>query len=151
MRKVFLAAVALCAVIGSAIAQDGQKVIKVEEIAWKDHPFFKGAQSAVLIGDPSKPETIVQRLKFPPNYKIAPHSHPYSEVVTVISGSVGFGSGEQFDPAKGTIVKAGSINATPAKTVHFVWTGGEEAIVQIQFTGPGGIDFVNPADDPRNK
>ena len=69
----------------------------------------------------------------------------------MISGSIGFGTGEQFDPGKGTIVKAGSINATPAKTVHFVWTGSEEALVQIQFTGPGGIDFINPADDPRKK
>jgi len=94
--------------IGSAIAQDGQKVIKGEEIAWKDHPFFKDAQSAVLIGGPSKPETIVQRLKFPPNYKIAPHSHPYSEVVTVI-GSVGFGAGEQFDRPKAAANGSGQI------------------------------------------
>ena len=28
-------------------------------------------------------------------------------------------------------------------------TGNDEAIVQIQYTGPAGIDYVNPADDPR--
>jgi hypothetical protein len=27
----------------------------------------------------------------------------------------------------------------------------EEAILQVQFTGPGGIDYINPADDPRKK
>jgi quercetin dioxygenase-like cupin family protein len=151
MKKVLIATMTSLLLAASAFAQEGQKVIKAEEIAWKEHPFFKGAQTAILVGDPTKPDTVVQRMKFPANYKVAPHSHPYSEVVTVISGSVGFGVGEQFDPAKGTIVKAGSINATPAKTVHFVWTGTEEAVVQIQFTGPGGIDFVNPADDPRKK
>jgi hypothetical protein len=26
-----------------------------------------------------------------------------------------------------------------------------ETVVQVQFTGPGGIDFINPADDPRKK
>ena len=151
MKKIAIAAAISVLLTAAAIGQEGQKIIKAEEIAWKEHPFFKGAQTVVLMGDPSKPETVVQRIKFPANFKVAPHTHPYSEVVTVISGSVGFGSAEQFDPAKGTILKAGALNATPAKTVHFVWTGNEEAVVQIQFTGPGGIDFLNPADDPRKK
>jgi hypothetical protein len=30
-----------------------------------------------------------------------------------------------------------------------VWTEGEEAILQVQFVGAGGIDFPN--DDPRKK
>ena len=34
---------------------------------------------------------------------------------------------------------------------HYAWTGKEEAILQVQFIGPGGIDYVNPADDPRKK
>ena len=29
--------------------------------------------------------------------------------------------------------------------------GNEEAIIQVQFIGPGGIDYSNPADDPRKK
>jgi hypothetical protein len=31
------------------------------------------------------------------------------------------------------------------------WTGNEEGILQVQFVGAGGIDYVNPADDPRKK
>jgi hypothetical protein len=27
----------------------------------------------------------------------------------------------------------------------------EESVLQVQFTGPGGIDYINPADDPRKK
>ena len=96
-------------------------------------------------------EVVVQRIKFPPNYRVAPHTHPHSEVVTVMSGSFGFGTGENFDPAKGEVVKAGSLNAIPAKQAHFVWTGNEEAIIQVQFTGPAGINFINLADDPRKK
>jgi hypothetical protein len=37
----------------------------------------------------------------------------------------------------------------PAKHAHYAWTGGEESVLQVQFTGPGGIDYINPADDPR--
>jgi hypothetical protein len=39
----------------------------------------------------------------------------------------------------------------PAKHAHYAWTGKEEAILQVQFTGPGGIDYINLADDPRKK
>jgi hypothetical protein len=83
--------------------------------------------------------------------KLPPHSHSSAEVVTVLSGSIGFGLGETFDPAKGEVVKAGSINMVPAKQAHFVWTENEEAIIQIQYTGPRDITFVNPVDDPRKK
>ena len=150
MKKLLISA-ALIAMTGSALAQDVAKRIKADDVAWRGHPFFKGVESAVLIGDPTKPEVVVQRLKFPPNFQIAPHTHPYAEVVTVMSGSVGFGMGEKFDTAKGEIVKAGSVNVVPAKQSHFVWTGNEGGIVQIQFTGPGGINFINLADDPRKK
>ena len=34
-------------------------------------------------------------------------------------------------------------------TLAQITTGPEEAVLQVQFTGPGGIDHVNPADDPR--
>src|SRR5207244_8474901 len=32
---------------------------------------------------------VVLRIKFPPNFQMPPHTHPYSEVVTVISGNIG--------------------------------------------------------------
>jgi hypothetical protein len=65
----------------------------------------------------------------------------------VISGNFGHGIGEKFD-AKGEMLKPGSLFALPVKHAQYVWTANEETIVQIQFTGPGGIDFSNPADDP---
>jgi hypothetical protein len=46
---------------------------------------------------------------------------------------------------------SGTLNTVPAKDAHFAWTGNEGAIVQVQFTGPAGIDYINPADDPRKK
>jgi quercetin dioxygenase-like cupin family protein len=111
----------------------------------------KGGQVAILVGDPAKAgDVVVQRVKLPPNYQVPPHTHPYAETVTLISGSVGFGMGEKFDN-KGALAKPGTLFANPAKHAHYVWTGPEEAIVQVQFIGPGGIDYINPADDPRKK
>ena len=152
--KKLLISVALIALAGSAFAQDAMKATRVKpnELTWKDNPALpKGAQFAVLVGDPTKAETVVQRVKFPANYQVPPHTHPYAEVVTVISGSIGFGMGEKFDKTKGEMVEAGALNVVPAKHAHFGWTGNQEAIVQVQFVGPGGIDYINPADDPRKK
>lgn len=150
--KKFLVAAALIALASSAMAQDAMmKVVKADGLKWVEHPVLKGAQTVILIGDPTKAETIVQRVKFPPNYKVPPHTHPYAEVVTVISGSFGNAMGEKFDPSKGEILKPGSVFALAGKHPHYVWTTNEETIVQVQFTGPGGIEFVNPADDPRKK
>ena len=77
-----------------------------------------------------------------------PHTHPYSEVVTLISGPVGTSHGEKFEK-NGEMLKPGSLWVYPARHAHFAWTGNEEAILPVQFIGPGGIDYINPADDPR--
>jgi len=149
----FLAvAVAGCLATGFAVtasvAQEAMKVIKADELVWKEHPVFKGAQTVILVGDPKKAETIIQRVKFPPHYKVPPHTHPYSEVVTVLSGTYWNAMG---DDQKGNALKPGSIFTLPANHVHLTWTEDEEVIVQVNFTGPGGVSFVNPDDDPRKK
>jgi quercetin dioxygenase-like cupin family protein len=150
MKKLLVVA-AIAALAGTALAQDSAQRVKPEDVTFKPNPLLKGMESAVVIGDPSKPGVAVVRNKFPANFKVAPHTHPHGEVVTVLSGSVGFGLGDTFDPSKGEMVKAGGINVVPAKQSHFVWTGSEEAVIQVQYIGPTGIDFVNPADDPRKK
>ena len=76
-----LAGLAMSLGVPAAMAQDAMKVITADELVWKDHPVFKGAQTVILVGDPTKAETIVQRVKFPPHFKVPPHTHPYSEVV----------------------------------------------------------------------
>ena len=154
MKKLLFTAAMIASLAGSAGAQDAMKVTSVtpDELTWKDNPNIpKGGQIAILVGDPTKAgEVVVQRVKLPANYQVPPHTHPYAETVTVISGRVGFGMGEKLEK-KGELAKVGGFFANPAKHAHYVWTGDEPAIVQVQFVGPGGIDYINPADDPRKK
>ncbi len=153
MKKLLLLG-AIIALAGSALAQDAMKVTKLtpDALIWKDNPNLpQGAQTAILLGDPTKAgEVVVVRVKLPANYQVPPHTHPYAETVTLISGSAGFGMGEKFDKS-GEMNKPGAFYAQPAKHAHYVWTGNEEAIVQVQYIGPGGIDYINPTDDPRKK
>jgi quercetin dioxygenase-like cupin family protein len=154
MKRLLICTAALIVLAASALAQDTMKVtlVKPDGLTWKDNPALpKGAQVTILMGDPTKAgDVVVQRVKLPANYQVPPHTHPYAETVTVLSGSVSAGMGEKFDK-KGEILKPGAFFALPAKHAHYVWTANEEAILQVQFVGPGGIDYINPADDPRKK
>ncbi len=121
-----------------------------ETVVWKDELILpKGAKSALLVGDPTKAGVFIVWLKFPRNYPIPPHTHPYAEVVTVLSGKLGNGMGETFDISKGEILKAGSSFVLPTGHTHYVWTTDEETIVELIATGPWDITYTNPKDDPR--
>ena len=47
------------------------------------------------------------------------------------------------------MLKPRSFFVLPANHTHRTWTMDEETILQITFTGPGGIAFISSADDPR--
>ena len=87
------------------------------------------------------------RLKFPDGYKIMPHWHPNVERVTVISGTIGIGTGDTFDPSKGHEMSAGTYASMQPKVHHFAWTKGETEI-QLTTIGPWKLVYVNPKDDP---
>ena len=113
MKKLLIAAV-LLALAGSVLAQGAMKMVTPDQLVWKDHPVFKGAQVVVLIGDPAKAgDLYVQRVKLPPNYQIAPHTHLGDETLTVLTGSLGVGMGEKFEK-KGEMLKAGENGVAPA-------------------------------------
>jgi quercetin dioxygenase-like cupin family protein len=130
----------------------GFEIFSVNTIVWKDGPpsLPKGAQIAVLEGDPGKEGPFVFRVKVPDGYRIPPHTHPKPERVTIISGKFYIGMGEQFDLAKGQELRAGTYGTWPTGMKHFVWVKGE-TVVQFHGEGPWQINYLNSADDPRNK
>jgi quercetin dioxygenase-like cupin family protein len=135
--------------VPASIAQDAMKIVTADELVWKQDSLFKEAQIINLLGDPSKAEATVMRVKFPPNFKIPPHTHPVSEIVTVLSGTFWNAMGDDLE--KGAMLKPGSLLVLPANHIHRVWTTDEEVILQLNFTGPFDIAFINPDDDPRKK
>jgi quercetin dioxygenase-like cupin family protein len=150
MKKSLITLISLIALSIPTMAQDTETRLMPDNLIWKNNPAFpKGVEIATLVGDPMKAgDVVVLRIKFPPNFQMPPHTHPYSEVVTVISGAVGSSHGEKFEK-NGELLKPGSLWVYPAKHAHYAWTGSEGGILQVQFIGPGGIDYINPADDPR--
>lgn len=135
-----------------AIAADEHVVASAESLKWGPVPpvFPKGAEVAVVAGDPGKQGPFVIRFKAPAGYKVAAHTHPIDENVTVISGSLHVGMGEKFDEAKGTALRTGGFAKLPPGTAHYVWFT-EPTVLQLHGAGPFSITYVNPADDPSKK
>jgi hypothetical protein len=90
MRKLLMVA-GVIAFSLPAMAQDTLTRVTPDVLTWKENPAFpKGVQLATVLGDPTKAgDVVVSRIKFPPNFQMPPHTHPYSEVVTIISGNIG--------------------------------------------------------------
>ncbi len=128
------------------------KIVSAEQVSWTPGPpsLPAGAQAAVLHGDPTKEGLFVMRLKVPAGYSIAPHTHPQPEIVTVVSGAFNVGMGETADKAKAQRLPAGSFFAFDPGMAHYAHVD-EETVVQISSTGPWGINYINPADDPRER
>jgi len=110
-----------------------------------------GAELAVLEGDPMAPTgDFTVRLKMPDGYKMAPHTHPHRENVTVLSGSLKVGMGDQYDDSKMTSFGAGSFLYVDPTMHHYAGASGE-TVIQIHGASPLQINYINAADDPSKK
>jgi quercetin dioxygenase-like cupin family protein len=130
--------------------QDRFHAILSEDVQWKPFPGFPpAARLAVLVGDPSQPGPYVTRVKLPAGTRMMPHKHAEDRIYTVMSGVFYIGLGKVFDESKLTAFAPGSVVVLPSGQAHFHWAKSGEYITQIFAIGPLGMDYIDPADDPR--
>jgi len=130
-------------------AQPAASRANEQDLQWGPAPpvFPAGAQMALLQGDPSKAELFTVRLRFPNGYKIAPHTHPTAENVTVLSGTFLAGMGTEFKVADLKTFGKDAFASIPANHPHYAMARGL-TIVQVHAIGPFQLTYVNPADNP---
>jgi quercetin dioxygenase-like cupin family protein len=153
MTLVLLGSVIAIALPFSASAQTpDHTVVPAQDVKWVKGPpsIPAGAEVAVLYGDPTKEGLFAFRIKMPKGYQVPAHTHPKPEIVTVISGTFRLAPGESADHAKAHVLPAGSFFAMAPGMAHAAFAD-EDTVVQINSTGPWGITYVNPKDDPRQK
>lgn len=142
------------AAIAGREAQTAAGPQELKEAKWGPAPPMlpRGAEIAVLSGDPGKAAPYTVRLKFPANYAIPAHSHPTDENVAVVSGAFTIGMGDKL--VKGgtgtTTLTAGGYALAPSGMNHFAYTGAQPVTILLYGVGPVEFKYVNPADDPRN-
>lgn len=157
MRYLLIAAFTLGA--GTAAAQGTPNtdvshaiVVPPDQITWGPGPAVlpAGAKVAVLEGDPNQAGPFTMRLLVPDRYRIPPHSHPVVEHVTVLKGTFKVGMGDKFDASRLAALPTGTFAALEPGTRHFAEAEGE-TVLQLHGTGPWSLNYVNPADDPRQR
>lgn len=127
------------------------KAILPEDVDWKPFPAFPpSARLAVVVGEPTQAAPYTVRVKLPSGVKLMPHRHPEDRVYTVISGVFYIALGERFDAEKLKAYPPGSVVVLPGDTWHFHWAKSGEYVTQVSAIGPLGLEYKEPADDPRN-
>jgi hypothetical protein len=133
-----------------AAAADEPVLLNQSDLKWGPAPptLPKGAQLAVLHGDPGKPGPFVMRLKMPAGYKLPPHWHSQAENLTIVSGTFHIGSGDKMDAGGANTMKGGGFHYLPERARHYAFVK-EPTIVQVHGDGPFDITYVDPGDDPQ--
>ena len=118
-------------------------VVTPDELKWSTLAAYAmpGLEQVNLMGDPALPGRYTIRLKFPKGYRIAPHTHPDSREVTVLSGTFANGYGDTFDATKLRKLKAGSYYTEPSDVPHFIQVE-EDVVLQVTGVGPSGRHFI---------
>ncbi len=153
MRLPFLAVALSLAALLVAQPSQAQNAFTSDQVKFGPAPPFlpPGAQLAVLEGDPmASSGDFTIRLKMPDGYKVAPHTHPNRENVTVLSGTLKVGMGDQFDADKMMSFGAGSFAYLDPSMHHYAGASGE-TVIQIHGMSPVKFNYINPADDPTPK
>lgn len=140
-RKLIVSmAAALGVAVSPALAQ-----VNAADLQWApvSSAYRPGALSALVYGDPAAEGLSVVRLKIPPGYTVAPHTHSTDEYATVLAGEVTLSlDGKTHE------LKAGGFVRVPPGVPHSVSTSAGTEL-EIVSPGPRTIVYVNPSDDPR--
>ena len=130
---------------------EGHIIVGSEELEWGDVASMEaGARITVLEGALDQAEPFTFRLKLPAGFRLAPHIHPAYERVTVLRGTLHFAHGREFDRAATTPMTVGDFAVMPPGAPMFGYTE-EETVIQLHGTGPWGIEYLDPKDDPRKR
>ncbi len=154
MRKILGAVCGLALTAGAVLAADAPsnvpdistlnpaalKALIPAKIDWKSSG-PKGPETAVLVGDPTKPGLYVIINRFHPGNFSQPHYHPNNRYIMVVSGTWWVATGTTFDPEHNTVpMKAGTFVTHVGREVHYDGarsTATEPAVVMILGEGPG--------------
>lgn len=133
--------------------QPGQAIFRAilsESIEWRSFPGYPPAvRLGIVVGNPLEPGPYVIRVKVPSGVRLMPHRHPEDRVYTVIEGVFYIGLGGRFDPDALAAYAPGSVVILPGGTAHFHWAKSGDYVSQVSASGPLGLEYLDPADDPR--
>jgi hypothetical protein len=131
--------------IGAAELDAKAITIKLpDQIPWKRNAAGTN-ESAVLVGDPSKPGLYVEMFKWLPGNMSRPHWHANDRYITVLKGTWWVGTGTTYAPETTVALPAGTYVTHFGKEIHYDGAKDGEAWLLIVGEGP---ETATPAATP---
>jgi hypothetical protein len=113
-----------------------------EKIQWRDNAAGTNS-SAILYGDPAKPEPYAMLLRWKAGNMSRPHFHPNDRYFIVLSGTWWVGTGRKFDPGSTVPLPPGSYVVHYAKGIHFDGAKDGDAVIMFS-ANKSGDSTINP-------
>jgi quercetin dioxygenase-like cupin family protein len=101
----------------------------------------RGAQVAIVSGDPTKAVLTTADLMMPDGYTMPAHFHPVDEQVEVLEGALLIGIGEVMNPEKATQANVGDVTMLHPGAQHYFIAKGRTR-VRVTFMGPYTVTYV---------
>ncbi|QDH16818.1 cupin domain-containing protein [Swingsia samuiensis] len=123
-----------------------------DALTWQKAPSTlpRGSKIAFLYGTENTPDLSVIRLMIPAGSVIPLHSHPASELLTVIAGSIHLYIENDDTSEKEYDLKTGGFLVLPQNVPHALIVGNQGAILQVSGSDVFNTNYVNSKDDPRS-
>ncbi len=141
---VLIASLGLASSLGSAEPRTPARAADIDptavtyklpsQITWTGRP--GAAETAVVLGDPTKPGLYIELVKWYPHNMSRPHFHPNDRYITVLSGTWWVGTGDVYHPEKTIPMHAGTFVTHFAKQVHYDGAKEDGCIIEIAGEGP---------------
>ena len=145
-------ALGLGAFMAAPVSAEEYTAVMPRDIKWQDAPSIgPGAKTAVIEGDPKSSGPFVMRIKLPPKTTIKLHTHPATENVTVLSGTLYFAASNKFDPKVAKAFGPGSYFSIGQGKPMFAYSKDSEVVAQVHGNGPWGITYLESKDGPATK
>ena len=125
----------------SPSAQDVVRILP-DDLEWQPNPEVEGVENAAGVGNLEEEGLYAALGRMSEGAIFPAHTHTDDRLTTVISGTMYYGVGEEFDEDNMTAYPAGSVIFTPAGTPHFMSVQEEQAVIQESGDGPSGTEFI---------
>ena len=145
-------ALGLGGIMAAPVSAEEYTAVMKKDIKWQDAPSIgPGAKTAVIDGDPKSSGPFVMRLMLPPKTTIKLHTHPATENVTVLSGTLYFAASDKFNPKIAKAFGPGSYFSIGQGKPMVAYSKNSETVIQLHGNGPWGITYLDAKDVPAKK
>lgn len=129
-------------------ATEGEESIvhRFEDLTWSEPEALPpGAELSLLKGSLEEEGERLLYARLPPGYVIPRHTHPSTENVTVLRGTLHL----EADEHEATLHQGGFFSMPPGHVHALECTGDEDCLISVGSSGRFAIEYEDPADDPR--